>query len=315
MRSALAALLLAALLVGCGSTHRSTLPTPSATTRISTSTNSRSSRATTASAYVAPVTVIELVPPLAKYSVYVDKLLGLLRTQVGALRSAIRGGEIPAAELEWSKAYFTWLELGQDDDAYGAFGELGQQIDGLAAGLPHTVANPNFTGFHKVELGLWRDHDIHAATTDSARLAALVAKLTPTRVQHDLPLTATSLDSWVLRCHEILEDAIRDSLTQDDDYGSDSDLTSLTADVNATYEMLNVLGPAIRARRRQIAPDAATDLRTIAQAIVKAGGPSRHRDLRTLPRRERQALDSATGAAAEALAPVSEILQIAVVGS
>jgi high-affinity iron transporter len=315
MRFALAALLLAALLVGCGSTHRSTLPTPSATTRISTSTSSRSGDATAASAYVAPVTVIELVPPLAKYSVYVDKLLGLLRTQVGALRGAIRGGALPAAELDWSKAHFTWLELGQDDAAYGAFGELGQQIDGLAAGLPHTVANPNFTGFHRVELDLWKHHDIQAATADSARLAALVEKLSPTIVQHDLPLTATSLDSWVLRCHEILEDAIRDSLSQDDDYGSNSDLTSLAADVNATYEMLNVLGPAITARRPQIVPDAARDLRTVARAIVRAGGPSRYRDLRTLPLRERQALDSATGAAAETLAPVSEILQVAVAGS
>jgi high-affinity iron transporter len=315
MRSALVALLLAALLVGCGSTHRSTLPTPSATTRISTSTNSSSGHATAASAYVAPVTVIELVPPLAKYSVYVDKLLGVLRTQVGALRGAIRRGALPVAELDWSRAHFTWLELGQDDAAYGAFGELGQQIDGIAAGLPNTIGNPNFTGFHRVELDLWKDHNLPAATADSTHLAALVAKLSPTLVQHDLPLTATSLDSWVLRCHEILEDAIRDSLTQDDDYGSDSDLTSLTADVNATYEMLDVLGPAIRARRPQIVPDAARDLRTIAQAIVKAGGPSRHRNLRTLPLRERQALDSATGAAAETLAPVSEILQISVVGS
>jgi high-affinity iron transporter len=119
----------------------------------------------------------------------------------------------------------------------------------------------------------------------------------------------------VLRCHEILEDGVRDSLSQADDYGSNADLSSLAADVNATHEMLDVLGPLITARRAAILPAAVVDLRRLARAIVTAGGPTAHRNLRALPLRERQALDSATGAATEALAPVSEILQIAVVGS
>jgi high-affinity iron transporter len=306
--------LLASVLAGCGAaTHHASLPRPSETTRVGTATAGQAHAAD--GDYVAPVTTIQLVPPLAKYAVYVDKLLVLLRAQVGALHTAARHGALAAAEDDWSTAHFTWLELGQDDAAYGAFGQLGQQIDGLAAGLPGTVHNPGFTGFHRIELDLWRHHDLGIAAADSARLAQLVAELSPALVQRDLPLTATSLDSWVLRCHEILEDGLRDSLSGADDYGSNTDLSSLAADVNATHEMLDVLAPLISARRAAIIPEAVVDLRTLARAIVKAGGPTAHRSLRALPLRERQALDAATGAATETLAPVSEILQIAVVGS
>jgi high-affinity iron transporter len=184
----------------------------------------------------------------------------------------------------------------------------------MADGLPHTIDNPGFTGFHKVELDLW-GHNTAAAAVDIAHLAVLIRKLTPRVVQHDLPLTALGVDAWVLRCHEILEDALRDSLTQDDDYGSNSDLATLAADVGATHEMLDVLAPLITARRPEIVPTATTDLRTLARVIVKAGGPAAHRNLRTMPLRERQALDAATGAALETLAPVSEILQVTVPGS
>jgi high-affinity iron transporter len=313
MKSAIALIAVAGLVVGCGTTHRSSPRAP--TTTIPPGQANVSNQHPVRSAYVAPVATIELVPPQAKYAIYVDKLIRQLRGQLAALHSALLRGSIVSARSDWGAAHFTWLELGQDDAAYGAFGQLGEQIDGLAAGLPGTVHNRRFTGFHRVELDLWRRHNAAAGSIDTARLQTLVAKLTPARVQHDLPLTAIALDGWVLRPHEILEDALRDSLSQDDDYGSNSDLASLAADVDSTDELLGVLQPVISARRPRLVAQALADLHTLARAIIAAGGPGAHRNLRTLALRKRQALDAATGAAVETLAPISEILQVTVPGS
>ena len=49
-----------------------------------------------------------------------------------------------------------------------------------------------------------------------------------------LPATKLGLTNWTLRPHEVLEDALRDSLTGDDDYGSHTDLDSIAADVSVT---------------------------------------------------------------------------------
>ncbi len=265
--------------------------------------------------YIVPVVAIQLVTPLTQYTAYVETLLRRLPRQIAALRAGASGGDRTDAEEAWVRAHATWLDLGQDDDAYGAFGELGERIDGLADGLPRTTGNAGFTGFHKVELDLWRRDDLAAAAADAAHLGVLVAELTPARIRADLPLKTVDLDSWVLRCHEILEDALRDSLSQDDDYGSNTELASLSADINATREMLKVLGPLISSRAPSIVPRATAELRALEAAIAAAGGPGARRNLERMPVRLRQALDAATGAAVETLAPISEILQVTVPGA
>jgi high-affinity iron transporter len=285
-------------------------------TRASTSSVSATAGRTNAAiAPIAPIAPIQLYPPLAQYRLYVDRLLARLRPQLRALRTAAASNNQATAEQDWVAAHASWLEIGQDDDAYGAFGQLGEQIDGPASGLPGTTSNPGFTGFHKVELDLWRKHNTAAAAADTAKLVSLVGQLTPATVAKDLPTSARALDSWVLRCHEIMEDALRDSLSQDDDYGSDSDLASLAADVTATREMLAVLAPLIAARVPEIVTQGSTDLSAIDDAIQAAGGPVAGRSLTALPQRKRQAIDQATGAALEILAPVSELMQVTVPGS
>jgi high-affinity iron transporter len=321
MRLVVAAIVLSALLAACGSSRPSETPHTSTTakteppSRVTTSALDTEAHPLAKPNYVAPIATIQLVPSLAKYTEYVDGLVKRLPAQVDALQAATARGDLPAAESAWRTAHSTYLDIGQDDAAYGAFGDLGQQIDGLADGLPHTTQNPQFTGFHKVEFDLWKRHDASAAAADSTRLAAMVHKLTPAQVQSDLPINPTALDAWVLRCHEILEDGLRDSLSQADNYGSNTDLASLAADVKATDEMLSVLAPLIKARAPEIVPKATVQLRTLDQAIAAAGGATDARNLRLLPVRRRQALNEAAGAALETLAPVSEIIQVSVPGS
>jgi high-affinity iron transporter len=311
-----------AFLAGCGSTQLLAAATGTVTTahpQASPATAPQSSTVVSAPTGAAPriaaIVPVELYQPLAQYTAYVERLLARLRPQLRALRSAALANNPRAAKRDWITAHVTWLEIGQDDDAYGAFGQLGQEIDGPASGLADTSSNPHFTGFHEVELDLWRKHDLPAAATSAKRLVSLVGKLNHSTVAADLPTTALALDGWVLRCHEILEDALRDSLSQDDDYGSNSDLTSLAADVTATREMLIVLAPLLESRVPRIVTQGSRDLNAVDAAIQAAGGPLTRSNVADLPLRQRQALDQATGAALEDLAPVSELMQVTVPGS
>jgi iron uptake system EfeUOB component EfeO/EfeM len=315
MKLAIAVVALAALVAGCGSAHQSPLA-PVVKSRVSTSAQDTAAHPRAASAsYVTPVATIQLASPLGQYTAYVERLAKRLPAQVGAIEMAASGGNLPAAEAAWLPAHVTYLEIGQDDASYGSFGTLGEQIDGLADGLPDTVANPKFTGFHKVELDLWRRHDAQAAAADTKRLLTYVDELTPRQIAGDLPVQTLAIDGWVLRCHEILEDALRDSLSQDDDYGSNTDLASISADVTATREMLTVLAPLIGPRIPSIVPDGEVDLSQIDKAVAAAGGSDAHHSLASLPALQRQTLNEAVDAATETLAPVSEILQVSTPGS
>jgi high-affinity iron transporter len=259
----------------------------------------------------APVATVQLIGPLSSYRRYVDRLLGRVKAQLDALRGQIAAGDLAGAKSAWLAAHLTWLGIGQDDGAYGAFSDLGAQIDGTAAGVLGGTSSPKFTGFHKVELDLFLRHDMSAAGRDAMVLARLVGSITRRALASAyLPPTTTSINAWTLRCHEILEDALRDSLSADDDYGSNSDLASVTADVAATHEMLKVLAPLITPRAPGVVASGERDLGALSRALAAARTPHGVPSLTSLTLRRRQRIDAAAGAALEALAPVSELMQI-----
>ncbi|HTU85142.1 MAG TPA: EfeM/EfeO family lipoprotein [Solirubrobacteraceae bacterium] len=267
---------------------------------------------TAASMYApAAVSIVQLYQPLAVYTQYVSATLAKLRGQLATLQTRLDAGDVAGAQSAWVTAHVSWLALGQDDGAYGAFGNLGNQIDGTADGDVGTTSSPSFTGFHRVELDLWRRHDVAAARTDAATLAKLVSSIDQQTLSQDLPDTTVALDSWVLRCHEILEDALRDTLSGDDDYGSHTGLASIEADVTATREMLHVLTRLIAPRAPGLVQTATAQLAAIDETI----GPPRRIPIVALPELSRQRIDGDVDAALETLAPVSELMQISTANS
>jgi hypothetical protein len=246
--------------------------------------------------------------PLAEYSGYVETELHSLQTELASLQSAVDSGNVTAAQSSWLTAHLTWLQIGQDDGAYGAFGALGGEIDGTAAGHPLGTSDPKFTGFHRIEYDLWTTHNLAAAQTDTTALNSLVTQLVSKPLSDYLPATTIGFANWLLRPHEILEDAIRDTLTGDDDYGSGTGIASLTADIAAIRELLGLLAPVLN----PVAPGLVGHVREELSALLSTADASRSNGqwvgVAELPAVERQQIDADAGAAAELLAPVPDLL-------
>jgi hypothetical protein len=245
---------------------------------------------------------------LVQYLAYVAGKLSTLRTQVSALSAAIGSGNLANAQSAWLTAHLTWLDIGQDDGAYGAFGTLGGEIDGLAAGHPLGTADPGFTGFHRIEFDLWSKHSLSAAASDTATLSGLLARLMKAPLSSYLPATPTGIGNWLLRPHEVLEDALRDSLTAADDYGSGTDLASITADVSAVRALLSELGPAIDYVAPNLVANARAELDALSGAIAATHQGSAWTSIQNLPTRQRLQIDADVDAALETLAPIPDLL-------
>jgi hypothetical protein len=242
---------------------------------------------------------------LSAYRSYVARKLEALRSEVTGLARAIGSGKLASAESAWLAAHLTWLEIGQDDGAYGAFGALGGEIDGLASGHPRGTADAGFTGFHRIEFDLWTRRDLAAAATDTARLRAMLAELAARPLASCLPGNANGIAGWLLRPHEVLEDALRDSLTGGDDYGSESDLESITADAGAVRQMLSDLAPELDPIAPRLVDRASAQLDALGRAIAAA---QNHVAIKALPTRERQQIDADLDAALETLAPLPDLI-------
>jgi high-affinity iron transporter len=259
---------------------------------------------------VIPVTNSELIGPLAAYRRYARRLIHKLERQAAALVRAATAHNRAAAERDWLTAHMTWLDIGQDDGAYGAFGDLGRQIDGTAEGLADGVHSPGFTGFHRIEFDLWTAHNLRAAAADARKLRALVAELAAANLTSELPGSTAGLLNFTLRIHEVLEDALRDSLSGNDNYGSDTDLASLTADVAATREFLGLFAPLLTPRSPYMVATARQQLKRLDRTLAHSRHGMSWVGIHGLGSRTREHVDGEADAVLETLAPAPDLLHI-----
>jgi high-affinity iron transporter len=259
---------------------------------------------------VVPVQTEQLAGPMRAYRRYVARRIARLRRQVGELRGAIIRGRALPARRDWERAHLTWLSIGQDDGAYGAFGSLGRAIDGTTAGYIGGARNPDFTGFHRVEYSLWGDGGTRSARPAAAELARLVAKLSAMSLTQAMPTTRTGVNTWTLRCHEVLEDALRDTLSGEDDEGSHTALADLGADVAVTRRLLRLLSPLLIPRSPGLVPAARRDLARVDRALALVERADPDQPVARWPRTMREHIDGEVGAALETLAPVPDLLAV-----
>ncbi|RMB81785.1 EfeM/EfeO family lipoprotein [Streptomyces shenzhenensis] len=246
----------------------------------------------------APVTEHDLIPPALVYQKWIGGGLGEVVRLTTKLRDAVDRGDLAAARTAWLPAHLEYERMGA---AYGAFGDADGQINGIDAGLPEGVRDRHFTGFHRVEYGLW-----HGASADALRgpAAALVKAVTALR------------DAWAqtrmdpaqlgLRAHEILENTVQFELTGRTDYGSGSNLATARADLDGTREVLSRLRPVLTTRY--------ADLPGLDSRLDRAGhllDGFRHGGRWTPPaqlnRADRERVDAVLGDLVERLASVATL--------
>jgi iron uptake system component EfeO len=250
---------------------------------------------------ILPVTTDDLLGPARVYHAYVSAGLNTLARQAGLLTRLIRAGRLPAARAAWLPAHLTYERLGA---AYGTFGTYDTEIDGRPDGLPHGVSGPAFTGFYRIEYGLWHGQGPRQLRGPAAKLDRDVLAL-----RRSWPgLEVDPLDLG-LRTHEILENALEFQLTGHDDYGSGTTLATTAANITGTRELLTILRPLLVVRYPGLT-SVHTGLGQLDSLLVAEKRPGGHwTPVRGLGPDRRQQIDAAAGQVLQELAPVAAITE------
>ncbi|SEG57668.1 high-affinity iron transporter [Actinacidiphila yanglinensis] len=251
---------------------------------------------------VLPLTASELEPALAEYRSYVDAGLDKLRTQTARLTADLTAGDLRAARTDWLTAHLTYSSLGA---AYGTFADFDAKINGRKDGLPGGVTDPGFTGFHRIEYGLW--HGQSAAT-----LRPLADRLMKdvTGLRKAFPTQPFDPSDLPLRSHEILENTLQFELTGDTDQGSGSNLATADANLAGTRELLDVLRPLITRRAPQQLTVIDADIARLQGLLDAAHRGATWTPVERLDVPARQKINGGTGQLLEDLAPVPDLLEI-----
>ncbi|UXY23832.1 EfeM/EfeO family lipoprotein [Streptomyces cynarae] len=251
---------------------------------------------------VVPVSEKDLAAPLAAYRTYVEQGLATLVTQTRKLSDDVSAGHLDAARADWLTAHRTYSSLGA---AYGTFEDFDQKINGRPDGLPGGVNDKDFTGFHRLEYGLWHGQSADRLKAPAQQLAddaAGLRKAFPTQTfdPGDLPL----------RAHEILENTLQFELSGDADQGSGTELATADANLAGTRELLTVLKPLLTTRAPKLLPTVDADVARVQKLLDAAHHGDSWTPVDRLDETARDRLNGATGQLLEDLAPIPDLLEI-----
>jgi len=254
---------------------------------------------------VKPVTVNELTPPNDLYQKYAAVQLTDLAADVGKLQKDLGRGDVAQAKKDWLPAQQAWERVGA---SYDSFGDLGLAVDGLAGGLPDGVNDKGFTGLHRLEYGLWAGQPAKELLPVATALVKNVATVQKNLTTDDLAGDPTQLP---LRVHEIIEDALRDHLSGDDDYGAGAAYAMTYADTQVDLVVLGEESALINARDPGLVATAETEESTLDSALLatRASG-GQWQSLTAVTLSQRQHVDAAIGALLETLATVPDLLEV-----
>ena len=166
------------------------------------------------------------------------------------------------------------------------------------------MSSPRWTGFYRLEYGLW--HGQSAA--ELAPVADALDKDVKALVAW-WPSQQISLIDLGRRTHEVLENALQFQLTGHDDYGSGTTLATTVANITATRVLLALLHPLLAPRYPGLAA-VYTGLNQLQGLLVHEHRPGGSWvPVSGLPTGARQQIDAACDQVLQELAPIASIAE------
>ena len=248
---------------------------------------------------IQPVTYSELYP-LTKADQQ-ETLAGIqvLAKETTVLAGDVSSGNLAKAKTDWLTAHLQYQTLGV---AYSSFGNYDSEIDGRAD--PVGVNSPQWTGFYRLEYGLWHGQSASELTPVANTLNTNVHQLLawwPTQQVEPLDL--------VLRTHEVMENALEFQLTGHDDYGSGTTLASTLANITADRYLLSLLHPLLVTRYPGL-PAVYTWLDRLQSLLEQEHLPNGSWvPVSALPTATREEIDAACSQLLQELAPIASIAE------
>ena len=117
---------------------------------------------------------LDLVAPLAEYKIYVAENTSQLVKDTTAFVAAIKSGDVEEAKALFAPTRTSYEKV---EPIAELFADLDVSIDARADDYEKGEADPSFTGFHRIEYGLWEKNSTDGLEEVADRLLADIVEL------------------------------------------------------------------------------------------------------------------------------------------
>jgi iron uptake system component EfeO len=193
-----------------------------------------------AAATAPPSTVVDptvLAATVAEYKTYVLGQADDLVSQIETFTAAVDSGDLEAAKAAYGPARVPWERI---EPIAELFADIDPKVDAREDDFEAGADDPAFTGYHRIEKGLWVD-----GTTDG--LAELTATLRADIADLRTRLDTLQIDPRVMArgAGELIDEVAQSKMTGEEDRYSKLDLWSIQPNVEGSAKIVDLLRPII----------------------------------------------------------------------
>lgn len=172
-----------------------------------------------------------------QYESYVLEQAAELKTQLAPFVAAIEAGDLEAAKAAYAPSRPAWERI---EPVAELFADLDTRMDAREEDFAGGVDDPEFLGWHRLEKGLWAD-----GTTDG--LESIASGLEADVVELETRLKGMEIEPRVIArgAGELIEEVAQSKLTGEEDRYSQADLWSISANVQGSYQIVDILRPTL----------------------------------------------------------------------
>jgi iron uptake system component EfeO len=179
------------------------------------------------------VTPAELVTPISEYKIWVGEEVEALVSKSKSFTDAVRAGDLAKAQALYAPARVHYERI---EPIAELFSDLDKAIDVRADDFAKKEADPKFTGFHRIEYGLFAKKSVDGLAPLADKLDADIKEL-----QSRIKGLTVPPEKVVGGAAVLLEEVAKTKISGEEDRYSRTDLWDFNSNVEGAKKIHNLL--------------------------------------------------------------------------
>ncbi|MEH2325923.1 MAG: iron uptake system protein EfeO [Nostoc sp.] len=207
----------------------------------------------------------KLVGAIAEYKVYIIKEIDQLVAKNKTFTDAVIAGDLAKAQKSYASAH---VHYERTEPIAELFSDLDKSMDSRADDFAKKEADPQFTGYHRLEKALFQDK-----TTKGMKPFAEKLQKDGVDLQKRIATLTIEPKNMVGGAADLIEEVGKTKISGEEDRYSHTDLWDFSANVEGSQKIVELLRPVIQTANPDLLARVDTNFTKVNQGLAKYKTP------------------------------------------
>ncbi|MEH1874070.1 iron uptake system protein EfeO [Nostoc sp.] len=207
----------------------------------------------------------KLVGAIAEYKVYIIKEIDQLVAKNKTFTDAVIAGDLAKAQKSYASAH---VHYERTEPIAELFSDLDKSMDSRADDFAKKEADPQFTGYHRLEKALFQDK-----TTKGMKPFAEKLQKDGVDLQKRIATLTIEPKNMVGGAADLIEEVGKTKISGEEDRYSHTDLWDFSANVDGSQKIVQLLRPVIQTANPDLLARVDTNFTKVNQGLAKYKTP------------------------------------------